>query len=201
VQPLVISWHLVRLLCYFLLLASPPPAVTYVNSCHFCLVLLRRFTDSPFRSIACARDHQISRRLPPDYSVAEYGLGSTPKICVFTDRHHASIEKAAAIVGIGRANVISLPPKGFVEELKERLTRCEEKGEGAVVVLSFGEVNTVRDPIREQSRILRHWKTTVGASKGRIYARRQTDSTTLRPIWGLVAYRCRSGRWFKTQTT
>ena len=110
------------------------------------------FTNSP-RSIACARDDQISRRLPPGYSVAEYGLAATPRIYVFTDRHHASIEKAAAVVGIGRANVISLPSKGFTEALKEKLTRCEEKGEGAVVVLSFGEVNTVRGLIREQSRI------------------------------------------------
>ena len=67
----------------------------------FGLVLLTRFTDLPFRSIACARDRQISRRLPPDYSVAEYSLASTPKICVFADRHCASIEKAAAAVGIG----------------------------------------------------------------------------------------------------
>jgi len=38
-----------------------------------------------------------------------------------------------------------------------------------VVVLSFGEVNTARDPIREQNRISRRRETAVGALKGRIY--------------------------------
>ena len=83
--------------------------------------------------------------------MAEHGLASTPKIYVFTDRHHASIEKAAAVVGIGRANVITIPRERFVEDLKGKLIHCEEKGEGIVVVLSFGEVNTVRDLIHEQS--------------------------------------------------
>jgi len=75
--------------------------------------------------------------------------------------------------------VISLPSKGFVEELTERLTRGEEKGEGAVVVLSFEEVNTVRGLIREESWILRRRETAVGSSEGRIYLRCETDSTTL----------------------
>ena len=69
------------------------------------------------------------------------------------------------------------------------------------MVLNFGEANTVCDPIREQSSGLRRRKTAVEDSKGRIYPRRQTDSTPLRSIWGLVAYRCRSGRWFKAQTS
>jgi len=41
------------------------------------------------------------------------------------------------------------------------------------MVLNFGEVNTVCDPIREQSSVLRRRKTAVEDSKGRIYPRRQ----------------------------
>jgi len=153
VRLLVTSLHLVRQWCCSLPLISSPTANAFIHRRYLVWCSLRRFTDSPFQ--ACARDDQITRRLPHGYSVAERGLASTPQIYVFTDRHHASIEKAAAVVGIGRANVISLPPQRFVEELKENLTRCEEKGEGVVVALSFGEVNTVRDLIHVQSWILR----------------------------------------------
>ncbi len=87
--------------------------------------------------------------------------------------------------------MISLPPQRFVEELKEKLTHCEEKGEGVVVVLSFGEVNTVRDLIHEQSRVLRRRNTTSVISKGRIYPKRRIDSTAMQSIWSVAAYRCR----------
>jgi hypothetical protein len=40
----------------------------------------------------------------PNYSVAEEGLGGAV-IKVLTDRPHASLIKAASMVGIGRANV------------------------------------------------------------------------------------------------
>lgn len=76
--------------------------------------------------------------------------------------------------------MISLSPQRFLEELKEKLTRCEEKGEGVVVVLSFGEVNTVRDLIHEQSQVLRRRNTTSVISKGRIHHKRRIDSTALR---------------------
>ena len=137
-------------------LRSPGPSVS------FGLVLPNTGLLTQLSSLACARDDQISRRLPPGYSVAEYGLASTPKIHVFTDRHHASIEKAAAVVGIGRANVLYLPTTGFIEELKVKLNRCKENGEGAVVVLSFGEVNTVRNLICGQGWFLRHRETHWG---------------------------------------
>ena len=56
--------------------------------------------------------------------------------------------------------MISLPPQSFLEDLKEKLTHCEEKREGVVVVLSFGEVNTVRDLIHEPGQVLRRRDTT-----------------------------------------
>ena len=59
------------------------------------------------------------------------------------------------------------------------------------MVLSFGEVNTVRDLIHEQSWVLGHLNTNSVTSKGRIYPERRTDSAALRSIWRVAAYRCR----------
>ncbi|CAG8618215.1 16435_t:CDS:2, partial [Acaulospora colombiana] len=44
----------------------------------------------------------------PSYSTSDHGYPADVEVKVLTDRHHASIEKAAAIIGIGRSNVISL---------------------------------------------------------------------------------------------
>ena len=46
------------------------------------------------------------------------------------------------------------------------MIHCEEKGEGVAVVLSFGEVNTVRDLIHEQSSVLRRWELLPRLQKG-----------------------------------
>jgi hypothetical protein len=125
-------------------------------------------------SLACAREHAVDHALG-DHSVAEDGFGRA-QITVYADRPHASLVKAAAIVGIGKRHVVPIPPEGQnntgyisdshyaagthgkynvgniqgrpldMEWLRENLLRYKDgrTGEGAVVSLSFGEVNTVR---------------------------------------------------------
>jgi hypothetical protein len=73
---------------------------------------------------------------------------------VFTDRPHASLLKASAIVGIGRANVVDLGKKsGDSEAIGIELGELERhlketspgSGKAAIVSLSFGEINTVSE--------------------------------------------------------
>jgi hypothetical protein len=91
--------------------------------------------------------------------VAEDGFaGVTVK--VYADRPHASLVKAAATVGIGRANVVDLAqPVGdgesvgiALDELETHLKAAAPRsGTAAVVSLSFGEVSTVRDLVRARA--------------------------------------------------
>jgi hypothetical protein len=54
---------------------------------------------------ACARDFAIRHAIQdPEYSTAEHGFAGA-KVIVLTDRPHASLLKAASLVGIGRSNV------------------------------------------------------------------------------------------------
>ncbi|KIM28033.1 hypothetical protein M408DRAFT_329689 [Serendipita vermifera MAFF 305830] len=112
-------------------------------------------TASNILGIACGRDYAVQRALnDATYSVADNGMPSGVRIRVLTDRHHASIEKATAIVGIGRKNVVDLSAtsKGlstpFVNRLESALQvyhgQAIESGEkvGFIVVVSFAEVNT-----------------------------------------------------------
>jgi hypothetical protein len=63
-----------------------------------------------FRLSACGRDFAVRKALGnPYYSVGDDGFPPGVQIRVLTDRHHASIEKAAAVVGIGRKNIVELP--------------------------------------------------------------------------------------------
>lgn len=92
----------------------------------------------------------------PAYSIADDGFPSGIRIRVITDRHHASIEKAAAIVGIGRKNVVETSTvsntldQPFSKRLEEIFLEYTEEaakaGEriGFIVVVGFAEVNTVR---------------------------------------------------------
>jgi glutamate/tyrosine decarboxylase-like PLP-dependent enzyme len=92
--------------------------------------------------LACGREHAIRTVLGEDYSVAEDGFGGVT-ITVFSDRAHCSLVKAAALVGIGRKNFVQLgSTRG---EIEKQLQSCGSgTGRGAIVSLSFGEVNTVR---------------------------------------------------------
>ncbi|KIJ45920.1 hypothetical protein M422DRAFT_29566 [Sphaerobolus stellatus SS14] len=123
-------------------------------------------TASNVMGMAVARDYAIQQTLKTNanspYSVSEYGFGGVV-VKVYTDRPHSSLLKAAAITGIGRSNVIDLgkPIKregddnadsgtfGIdLAELEKYLKEAAESSAtsgvrtAAIVVLSFGEVNT-----------------------------------------------------------
>ena len=73
-----------------------------------------------------------------------------PAIRVFCRKPHGSINKAAAVLGIGRRNVVDVPAGrdemaiGMdVQELDRELAKATELGVGCVVVVTLGEVNTV----------------------------------------------------------
>jgi hypothetical protein len=87
----------------------------------------------------------------PSYSTSDHGYPPGLEIKVLTDRHHASIEKAAAIIGIGRNNVVNLSAAsgmdgdGFAPVLKRTLEGYKKSGKrvASIVVISHAEVNTV----------------------------------------------------------
>lgn len=87
-----------------------------------------------------------------------------PAIKVITVKPHGSIMKAAAVTGIGRMNVIDLPaaalpspgasadpgghenPWGLkfdLQGLESQLREAKQWGQGVIVVVTLGEVNTV----------------------------------------------------------
>ncbi|KAG8752064.1 hypothetical protein FRC14_007390 [Serendipita sp. 396] len=105
-------------------------------------------TGSNILGLLCGRDHAIRKAIgDAEYSVADNGYPAGITIKVLTDRHHASIEKAAAIIGIGRKNVVSLvlaQSERFVDCLERQLEqyRTSPGKVATIVTVSFGEVNT-----------------------------------------------------------
>ncbi|GAA5988282.1 hypothetical protein JCM11641_006649 [Rhodosporidiobolus odoratus] len=98
-------------------------------------------------TIATVKHHQGVEA----WSVSEDGFGGV-EVDVFIADAHASVRKAAALVGIGRRNVVELGD-GKLEaqgrlicfdlaRLEERLADNVEKGRGSIIATSFGEVNT-----------------------------------------------------------
>lgn len=63
---------------------------------------------------------------------------------------HASLRKAASVVGLGRDSVVSLPVsseepwRSDVIALRDRLELGKQNGIASIVVISAGEVNTGR---------------------------------------------------------
>ncbi|KAF8585064.1 PLP-dependent transferase [Ramaria rubella] len=108
-------------------------------------------TASNVLGLALARDHAVRHALASStHSVSEDGYGGVT-VKVYTDRPHASLLKAAAAVGVGRANVVDLGRKiedgdtmGIdLGELEKHLKDAAPgSGTAAVVSLSFGEVST-----------------------------------------------------------
>jgi hypothetical protein len=101
--------------------------------------------------VACGRDYAVRIATGnQEHSVAEDGFAGIT-VQVLCDRPHVSTVKAAAIVGIGRSNVIDIgSPEGKGIDLDILETRISEYAASferdrkvAFVVLSFGEVNTV----------------------------------------------------------
>lgn len=107
-------------------------------------------TTSNILGLALGRQFCISSIKGSSYSVAENGFGGV-EIEVLSAGAHASIRKAAAVVGIGRENVREIgnkdEEKGIVafdmKELERSLKEAKEKKKGVIVCPAYGEVNTV----------------------------------------------------------
>jgi hypothetical protein len=137
---------------------SPPEPQLVISLAWVCFSTL--LPNLPYFSpleAACARDYAIRKALnDPSYSVADYGFPTGVRIRAITDRHHASIEKAAAVVGIGRKNVVDLAltsinsSMSFSERLDDALASYSSEDTktgirtGFIVIVGFAEVNTVR---------------------------------------------------------
>ncbi|KAG8748323.1 hypothetical protein FRC11_012047, partial [Ceratobasidium sp. 423] len=107
-------------------------------------------TASNVLAMACGRDYAVRTATGnQEHSVAEDGFAGIT-VQVLCDRPHASTVKAAALVGIGRSNVIDIGSsdgKGIdlnvlEAKLSEYAASFERDRKAAFVVLSFGEVNT-----------------------------------------------------------
>lgn len=91
---------------------------------------------------------------PPAATEVEEGdLSYIPSIQVFCRKPHGSINKAAAVLGIGRRNVVEVPSGSDAmgigmnaEALDRKLAERKISGVGCIVVLTLGEVNTVGKP-------------------------------------------------------
>jgi glutamate/tyrosine decarboxylase-like PLP-dependent enzyme len=128
-------------------------------------------TSSNLLALICAREHTMKNLMSKstgisDWSVAEHGLaGSSMPMKVFVSQAHASIKKAAAFAGIGRANVVDVGRRVDHTKLNEKddvlaararmecldfdlkrleaeLKQCQERHQPAVVVVGMGEVVT-----------------------------------------------------------
>ncbi|KWU42050.1 PLP-dependent transferase [Rhodotorula sp. JG-1b] len=137
-------------LAYLLSLLSLPAEIFTQNT------ITTGATASNILGLALGRDWTVARiqrtrRGHADWSVPEDGLGGV-EVDVLVADAHASVKKAAAIVGIGRRSVIDLgdrekEERGYLgsfdlERLEERLKRNDELGRASIVAVSFGEVNT-----------------------------------------------------------
>ncbi|KAK4053289.1 hypothetical protein OIO90_003901 [Microbotryomycetes sp. JL221] len=81
-----------------------------------------------------------------DWSVAQDGFGST-LVQVLVSGAHASVMKAASLVGIGRKNVRDVTQQGSIcdfdlKQLEAILKTNQQTSTGSIVVVSAGEVNT-----------------------------------------------------------
>jgi glutamate/tyrosine decarboxylase-like PLP-dependent enzyme len=129
-------------------------------------------TSSNLLALICARETTMKRCMSKgrgiaDWSAAEHGLtGFDLPLKVFVSQAHASIKKAAALAGIGRANVIDLGRKRNdlslldikdeqlaarfkmecldfdLDRLEMELRQCHENHQPAIVVVGMGEVVT-----------------------------------------------------------
>lgn len=102
----------------------------------------------------------LNNNLDTAYSVAEEGFGGI-EIEVLCAGAHASIRKAASIVGIGRSNVFEIVKTDWegadeeeteqgrrlvafdLKELERRLDSARKERRGVIVCPAYGEVNTV----------------------------------------------------------
>lgn len=131
-------------------------------------------TGSNILGLSCAREAQLrllnAGQGDEEWSLAEMGFGAEEcrRVKVFVAKPHASINKAAALTGIGRRNVIDVGRKweskgeGEASEdeeqgahrrvagldfdldmLERELEEAQSLRFGRIVVVGMGEVNTV----------------------------------------------------------
>ena len=113
-------------------------------------------------STACARDALLLDHplVAKGWSISEDGFPPTsldakgqpkPVMQIYCRRSHGSINKAAAVTGIGRRNVIDLAAPGEdilqvgmdLDDLATKLRQSQAENVARVVVVGLGEVNTV----------------------------------------------------------
>lgn len=124
-------------------------------------------TASNILGLACGREvvlkEAMRRRGHPNWSLAEEGWGEdeeeevvVARVDVFCAYPHASVKKAAAILGIGRSRIRDLSTKPAsnshddsmavldldLELLETRLRQNHQAKRGSMVLLTMGEVNT-----------------------------------------------------------
>ncbi|KAJ3084825.1 hypothetical protein HDU99_001901 [Rhizoclosmatium hyalinum] len=109
-------------------------------------------TASNILGLACGREAVVSKILKKsgeEYSVADDGLFGACPVVVLHVHGHASIAKAASLLGIGRKNCINMATSPSscsfdLDELGQALAIYRREGTGVIVVASYGEVNTGR---------------------------------------------------------
>lgn len=100
---------------------------------------------------ACGRDYAIRQALGnPTYSVGDDGFPPGIQVRVLTDRHHASIEKAAAVVGIGRRNIVELivpipsiqssPSRSLIEGSNHNKMDLDNNAGAGTAIVEFADV-------------------------------------------------------------
>ncbi|KAJ3118197.1 hypothetical protein HDU96_003237 [Phlyctochytrium bullatum] len=105
-------------------------------------------TASNVLGLACGREFAVRAVKGEGYSVADEGLAGC-QVRLFHADGHASVGKAAALVGIGRKHCHNLAagsdrPEFDLKVLEEKLAEAKRDEAGAIVVCSIGEVNTGR---------------------------------------------------------
>ncbi|KAJ3266641.1 hypothetical protein HDU77_011389 [Chytriomyces hyalinus] len=103
-------------------------------------------TASNVLGLATGREAVALSVMGPDFSVADYGFAGF-KVTVLHASGHASIAKAAAIVGIGRKNCVDLAdepnsPHFDMTRLESLLGKSKDEKTGVIIVISSGEVNS-----------------------------------------------------------
>ncbi|KAJ3026873.1 UNVERIFIED_CONTAM: hypothetical protein HDU68_004930, partial [Siphonaria sp. JEL0065] len=106
-------------------------------------------TASNILGLACGREYVTKQIMGQNYSLADDGFYGACPIVVLHVHGHASLSKAASLLGIGRKNCINLAIGSEacdfnVENLQTALAKYKQAKTGVIVVASYGEVNTGR---------------------------------------------------------
>ncbi|KAI8854566.1 pyridoxal phosphate-dependent transferase [Chytridium lagenaria] len=99
-------------------------------------------TASNILGLACGREHVMKGIHGPEFSTADEGL-SNCRIRLFHVDGHASVGKAASVIGVGRRNCVNLAKESDAPEFDLERNR-RGMVYGCIVVSSHGEVNTGR---------------------------------------------------------